>query len=115
MTKTGSVFVEAVPADRGPYFFLFMRLRHSKEGGFVLTWLLFLTYPRRGNSARSALAGQGGGGRGGRCPLRPALPVALPTYYDCHRAPALWPLLQAVHGPPSFRFCGLLPPQVQWQ
>jgi hypothetical protein len=26
------------------------------------------------------------------------LPV-LPTYYDCHHAPALWPLLQAVHRP----------------
>jgi hypothetical protein len=38
-----------------------------------------------------------------RCPLRHALPV-LPTYYDCHRAPALWPLLWALHRPPSFRF-----------
>ena len=29
----------------------------------------------------------------------------LPTCCDCHRAPALWPLLQAAHRPPSFRFC----------
>jgi hypothetical protein len=36
------------------------------------------------------LTGRAGGGRG-RCPLRPALSV-LPTHYDCHRAPALWPL-----------------------
>jgi hypothetical protein len=75
-----------------------------------LPWLLAcllaccLTYPHRGNSARSALAGQGAAAEAARCPLRPALPV-LPTYYDCHRAPALWPLLQVVHRPPSFCRC----------
>jgi hypothetical protein len=54
--------------------------------------IYLVTYPHRGNSARSALAGQGGAAEAA---ARFALLCqwVLPTYYDCHRAPALWPLL----------------------
>jgi hypothetical protein len=48
--------------------------------------LAVLTYPHRGNSARSALEGQGAAAvAAARFDL-----LWPPTYYDCHRAPALW-------------------------
>jgi hypothetical protein len=66
---------------------------------------VYLTYAQRGNIARSALAAQGAAAEAAArfallCQCSP------PTYCDCHRAPALWPLPlpRAVHIPPAFRF-----------
>jgi hypothetical protein len=79
------------------------RLRIESCAAAQLLDKVFATHPHRGSSARSALAGEG---RAAVATARFALLCqCLPTYYDCHRAPALWPLLQALHEPTPFRFC----------